>query len=108
MDAVETTAVVSAIVAVLGSIVIPLWLNRRKNRNDNEMAGVVSWKGITAALQIERDSLREQLDGRDERHRRQIEEMEVDWERRATAMKKQITDLTDEVAALRRALASPR
>lgn len=104
MNTVEWTAVVGVIVAVLGTVLIPLWLQRRKDASDNDLADVVSWKGITEALQKERDSLRQQLDAIEERHRRQLKDIEADYDQRTNAMKKRITDLEDEVAALHRAL----
>lgn len=104
MTTVEWTAVLGVVVAVLGSVLIPLWLQRRKDSNDTDLAKVVSWKGITEALQKERDDLRRQLDEIEERHRRQLKDIEIDYDQRQSTMKKRISDLEDEVAALRRAL----
>lgn len=104
MNTVEWTAVIGVLVTVLGTVLIPLWLQRRKQRGDTELADVVSWKGITEALQKERDALRGQLDAIEERHRRAAKDMEADFDQRATAMKKRISDLEDEVATLRRVL----
>lgn len=104
MNTVEWTAVLGVIVTVMGTVLIPMWLARRKQRDDTDIADVVSWKGITEALQRERDALRRQLDEIEDRHRRQAKDMEVDFDQRSAAMKKRIADLEDEVAALRRAL----
>lgn len=104
MNTVEWTAVIGVVVTVLGTVCIPLWLKRREQRGESEIADVVSWKGITEALQKERDALRGQLDAIEDRHRRAAKDMEADFDQRASAMKKRIADLEDEVAALRRAL----
>lgn len=104
MNTVEWTAVLGVIVTVLGTVLIPLWLKRRDSRGESEIADVVSWKGITEALQKERDVLRRQLDEIEDRHRRQAKDMEADFDQQSEAMKKRIADLEDEVAALRRAL----
>jgi chromosome segregation ATPase len=104
MTPVELTAIVGAVVAVIGSIGIPIWLQKRKDAEDKGLSAVVSWKGITDALQKERDELRRQLDEADERQRRKVKTLEADWQQQIAAAKQRITDLENEVTALRRAL----
>lgn len=106
MTPIEWTTIVGAVIAVVGSIAIPLWLQRRKDADDRGLSAVVSWKGITDALQKERDDLRRQLDESDARQRRHVKELESDWDQRLSTAKQRITDLETEVAALRRVLRS--
>jgi predicted nucleic acid-binding Zn-ribbon protein len=108
VNAVDTTAVVSAVTAILGTLVIPPWLNRRKNQKEQDMVSVVSWQGITTALQARCDSLQKRLDDSEDRHRKQVDDMEAEWNQHRAALKQQIADLMAEVGALRRALAAPR
>lgn len=104
MTIVDVTTITGVAIAICGSIMIPLWLQRRKQSADTSATTVVSWKGITDALQKERDELRRQLDEIEERQRQRAKSLESDWEQRMTVAKQRITDLEIEVAALRRAL----
>jgi t-SNARE complex subunit (syntaxin) len=66
---------------------------------------VLNWTNFTAALQRERDDLREQLESIEKRHREQLKEVESDWEQRNTLLKQRITDLETDVTSLQRQLA---
>lgn len=106
MSAVDITAIAGVVVAVCAGIIVPIILYRRKQQADSDLATVVSWKGMTERLDSERDSLQRRLDESEERHRKEIQEMESDWDRRAAAMQKRITELQAEVDALGRQLAT--
>lgn len=101
---VDWTVILGVIASLVGGIVVPLWLQRRKRIIADATANVVSWTKITEALQVERDRLRAQLDVADERHRRQVKDLETDWEQRMADARSRITQLEQEVSALRSAL----
>ncbi len=61
LNPVDITSVVLAITTVLTSLVIPPILRRRRSAETAEDRKVVSWKGITAVLQQERDRLAAEL-----------------------------------------------
>lgn len=99
------TTVIGLLVAIIAGIGIPLLIARRKQASDTDMASVMSWDKMTTRLDNERESLQGRLDESEERHRKQIDDMEADWERRSAAFQKQIADLRSEVDALGRQLA---
>lgn len=99
------TIIIGFFVAILSGVGIPLLANRKSRNAEATLANVESWDKMTTRLDNERESLRKQLDESDERHRKQIEDMEADWERRQAASLKQIADLQAEVDALGRQLA---
>jgi hypothetical protein len=104
MTVVEWTAVATIAIAGTGTVVIPFWLQRRKQRAEVDSTTVVSWTSITAAIQKERDGLREQLDKIDERYRLRMQEIEADWEKRMAVAKQRTVDLENEVDRLRHEL----
>jgi chromosome segregation ATPase len=104
ITATDVTAYVGIVIAVVSSIGIPIWLARRKNQADDELGSAVSWKGLTTAIQKERDDLREQLDAIEARHRDQMKNIESDWEQRMSLARSRITQLEEEVATLKRLL----
>jgi len=101
---VDWTVILGVVAAIAGGVVVPLWLQRRKRVIADVTANVVSWTKITEALQVERDRLRAQLDVADERHRLQVKNLEADWEQRMADARSRITQLEQEVSALRSAL----
>lgn len=113
MTVVEWTAVATVLLALVGSVAIPVWLQRRKAQADASSTTVLSWQGLTESIQKERDDLRTQIDGlRDQlgaidvETRRRAREIESDWEQRMVIAKLRITDLEIETVKLRRLLAA--
>lgn len=104
MDAATITAVVGVVVAVLAGITVPVWLQRRKDKDSDDMAEVVSWQGLTNELRNDRNSLREQLSAIEKRHKEQITEVEKTWQSKLKAAQAEIDELRSELAVLRRAI----
>lgn len=118
MSTVELTAICAVIVTALSGIALPLYLWRRKNRQNDETQEVVSWQGLTAELRQQRDELKKRLDTveRDWKarlvemeadHKARLRELDADWERQMTAAKQRIQLLETEVAELYRKLYGP-
>jgi chromosome segregation ATPase len=111
MDAVGITSIAAIVVAVIGTIVIPVVLKRRQDKDKQDEVDVLSWKGITRELREDRDAakkdaqqLQMQLNEIDERYRRQMKEQETDWEGRLAVLKQRVRELEEEVQTLKRLL----
>lgn len=104
----DVTAFIGVAVALVSSVGIPVWLNRRRHRTDDATSTATMITEFTATLQRERDSLRLRLDESDDRYRGQLKAIEADWEARVAALKARVTELEAEVVVLRRALRGDR
>lgn len=97
---VDWTFFVGVVVAASGGVIVPVWFQRRKQREATDTATVLSWSSMTAALQAERDKLQTRLDELEDRHRQQLKERDHDWETRMADARGRITQLEQEVTAL--------
>lgn len=122
MNAAELTTTVAAIGAVAASFCVPIYLQRRKERqqagavaatNARRLAesSEVSWEKINLAIAKERDNAQEQLAKQAsthtaeiaamrDRHASEIGEMRSSWERTNADMSRRITEYQQQVARL--------
>jgi predicted nucleic acid-binding Zn-ribbon protein len=118
MSPADLTAYIGTPVSIIGVILIPLWLFRRKRNDDRDMADVVSWESMNKSLKDDVDRLKRelretredhqrQLDAMSAQHREQIKQLDADWEARmataqarATGLEQQLTVLREELARL--------
>lgn len=98
----EWTTVAGVIVGSIGTVALPVWLQRRKAHQDADSTILTSWQQMTAAMREERDELRQRLDDSETRHRRQVQELEQDWDRKLVKAQQRITQLEQEIEVLRR------
>jgi hypothetical protein len=115
VNVVDATAVATVVMAGVGTVFIPVWLQRRKRRAEAIVAAeklraaadatsVVSWQSLTIAIQKERDDIRAQLKESEARSRERVQEIESDWEKRMAIAKGRITDMETEIVMLRKEL----
>ena len=98
----ELTTVAGIIVGVIGTVALPLWLQRRKARQDADHTILTSWQQMTASMREERDELRRRFDDQETRHRQQVRDLEEEWDRKLVKAQQRITQLEQEIEALRR------
>lgn len=106
MDALTVTSIAGVVIAAVSTVVIPLYLRYRHNREQLDSTEVLNWDSLTKSIAKERDDLRKRLDEIDDHYIARIKELRDDWEAQMSAARVRIRDLENEVGALRRALRS--
>jgi hypothetical protein len=101
MSPTDLTAILAGVTALIGSIAIPLWLARRKERGDLDMADVTSWQGLNSAL-------RGQLDETEQRYRTQIADIRTEYNAQLKSARDRISELEQEVRTLQRLISPGR
>jgi hypothetical protein len=107
MDVVTLTSVIVAVVTVLTSVLVPLYLHHRRKIKELGAGEVLNWEALNRSIVAERDALRRRLDEIDDHYIARIKELREDWESQIQATRARIRDLESEVGALRRALRGP-
>lgn len=100
MTPADITAIVVAVTGVIVGILMPVVMRRRQLARESSSVEVVSWQGITAVLQKERDELRRQLDEIDDEYKARIRAMDADYTAQLTTARARIHALETEVAEL--------
>lgn len=104
MTATELTAIVTALTAVVTSVVVPLYLRRQAAKQATARGEIVTFQSITTVLQQERDDLRTELRTVEDTYRARIRAVADDYDKQLIAAKARITQLETEVAELYRRL----
>jgi predicted nuclease with TOPRIM domain len=97
---VELTAISAVVISLTTSLLVPWLLRRRAAARASSDTNVVSWQSITAVLQKERDTLREQLDTDQGVTRRTIRQLDEEYSAQLFTARRRITQLESEVATL--------
>lgn len=100
MTPVELTTIGLAIATVISSVIVPFLLRRRAARLAATDTNIVSWQSITAVLQKERDSLREQLDEVQAQSRARIRQLDEEYSAQLLIARRRITQLESDVQVL--------
>lgn len=119
MTATEVTTVAGVAIALLGSVLIPLYLSRRRDNQSHDHADVLDSTNVARMMKDERDRLQTRLDAIEENHARQIGELktaselalataETKWRLQSEKDQARIEELKQEVDALYRRLYNPR
>lgn len=104
MSPTELTAIITAVTAAIASVIVPLYLQHQAARQAAAGGAIISWQSITKVLQEERDALRKELDTTEAKHRRELQELDADYQAQLTEARARITHLETEVADLYRRL----
>lgn len=104
MSAADLTGIVALTVAVLTGIVVPFVAGRRKKTQRAGDTEVVSWKGITAVLQTERDTLRKEMGEMEREHKREMAAQVANYAKQLAEANARIAQLEKEVDTLYRRL----
>ena len=100
MTPTEATAIVTAFVAVLSSVVIPLYLRHAAARQKEEEVEIVSWEKMNSALQVQNTRLIREQEEVENRCRKRLQEAETDYAQRIATANTRINELEKTVADL--------
>lgn len=111
MTATEITTIAGVVIAIIGSIVIPLALNQTKERRRDEHAEGLDSRSVAAMFKQERDSLQGRLDKVIVEYEDKLASLKAEYERKLAESEAkylaQIAGLRAEVDALYKRLYQP-
>lgn len=104
MTAADLTKLISAIAAVLGTVLVPLAVRWSRAQEKARSARALTQASVAQMFKDERDKLQARLDESDERHGRQIAAIEARYQREIAQLRTQyqheIQDAGDKIRAL--------
>lgn len=105
------TVVLTLLVTIVGTITLPLLFGKRKQTAEEveesakvRAATTDAWTELTDAVRAERTELLQRLKDSDEDHRVELDAVRADFQAQLEAARRRITELEQELAALRRAV----
>lgn len=98
------TTVVSLIIAAIGTIGLPMFVNRSKSRETTEDRKSVDSREVAKMFKEERDRLQTRLDTMQAEYERRIHEMRVENAQALARAQTTITGLREEIQSLYRQL----
>lgn len=108
MTATEITTIAGVVIAVIGSIIIPLALNRIKERRRDEHADGLDSRSVAAMFKQERDTLQSRMDRVVAEYEDKLAALRAEYERKLAESEAkylaQIAGLRAEIDALYRRL----
>lgn len=85
MTPTELTTIAGVVIALVGSVVIPLYLFRRKNEQSRDHTAVMDSRAVAAMFKDERDRLQVRLDGVIVDYEKKIADLKTESERALAA-----------------------
>jgi chromosome segregation ATPase len=88
-------------VAAMITALTPIYLRYRNSQLKAASESLVSWEGLTHALQEERDRLQVRLDESERHFQERTAAIEADWAAKLEVERARITDLNGEITRLK-------